>query len=291
MLANLAERRDEAYQRIGVKPIAGAIGAEIDGVDIAADLDDGVIAEIRQALLDHLVIFFHGQSIDTETQKAFARRFGDIFIHPNFDFGVGDPEILMLERAPGEVSVNGEQWHADTTMMAEPPMGAILYALETPPYGSDTLFANQYAAYDALSDGMKTMLAGLKAVHSDRRVAGPGVGKNAVRTTKVREDADWRETVSAHPVVRTHPETGRKSLFVNEIYCLRFDGMTEEESAPLLDYLYAHARRPEFTCRFAWRPGDVAFWDNRCLMHLALNDNNRHRRLMRRVQIAGGPVV
>ena len=166
-------------------------------------------------------------------------------------------------------------------------MGAILYALEVPPFGGDTIFASQYAAYDALSDGMKAMLSGLRAVHSDRMVAGPQAGMNAKRSTKVREDEAWRETVSVHPVVRTHPETGRKLLFVNASYTVGFEGMTEAEGKSLLGYLLEHGHRPEFTCRFRWRPGSIAFWDNRCTKHIAVHDAGPHRRLMRRIQIAG----
>jgi len=277
-------------RRIEVEPIAGACGAEIHGVDVAAELDDATIADIRQALLDHCVIFFRDQNLDVARHKAFARRFGDIFIHPNYDGVVPDPEIIEVRREPGDERIVGEEWHTDTTMVAEPPMGAILYAIETPPYGGDTMFASQYAAYDALSDGMKRMLAGLRAVHSDRKVAGPRAGMNAKRSTKVREDADWRETISVHPVVRTHPETGRKLLFVNASYTIGFEGMTEAESAPLLDYLLEHGHRPEFTCRFRWRPGSIAFWDNRSTKHIAVHDAGPHRRLMRRVQIAGEAV-
>jgi len=277
-------------RRIEVEPIAGACGAEIHGVDVAAELDDATIADIRQALLDHCVIFFRDQNLDVARHKAFARRFGDIFIHPNYDGVVPDPEIIEVRREPGDERIVGEEWHTDTTMVAEPPMGAILYAIETPPYGGDTMFASQYAAYDALSDGMKRMLAGLRAVHSDRKVAGPRAGMNAKRSTKVREDADWRETISVHPVVRTHPETGRKLLFVNASYTIGFEGMTEAESAPLLDYLLEHGHRPEFTCRFRWRPGSIAFWDNRSTKHIAVHDAGPHRRLMRRVQVAGEAV-
>jgi taurine dioxygenase len=273
--------------RIEVHPIAGACGAEIEGVRIGDELDDGVIADIRQALLDHCVIFFHDQEFDAEQHKAFGRRFGEIFVHPNYK-GMGeDDEIVMVKREPGDPHIVGEEWHADTTMVTQPPMGAILYAIETPPYGGDTCFANQYLAYDTLSDGMKRLLEGLRAVHSDRKVAGPQAGRNAHRSTKVREDAEWRETVSAHPVVRTHPETGRKLLFVNHSYTVGFEGMTEEESRSLLDYLLEHGHRPEFTCRFRWRNGSVAFWDNRSVKHLAVHDAGPFRRLMRRVQIAG----
>jgi taurine dioxygenase len=277
--------------RVDVRPIAGALGAEILGVNIADDLDDPTIAEIRDALNQYCVVFFRDQELDAERHKAFARRFGDIFIHPNYQ-GVGDDdEVVMVRREPGDPHIVGEEWHADTTMVAAPPMGAILYAIEVPPYGGDTCFANQYLAYETLSDGMKRMLAGLRAVHTDRKVAGPKAGRNAYRSTKVREDDAWRETVSTHPVVRTHPETGKRLLFVNHSYTIGFEGMTEAESQPLLDYLLEHGHRPEFTCRFRWEAGSVAFWDNRSVKHLAVNDAGPYRRLMRRVQIAGDAVV
>jgi len=276
--------------RIEVKPIAGALGAEIEGVRIGEDLHDDLIAEVRQALNEHCVIFFRNQEFDAEQHKAFARRFGKIFVHPNYKGMQEDDEIITMLRQPGDQHIVGEDWHTDTTMVGEPPMGAILYAIEVPPYGGDTCFANQYLAYETLSPGMRRLVEGLRAVHSDRMVAGPQAGRNAVRSTKVREDADWHETVSTHPVVRTHPETGRKLLFVNRSYTVGFEGMTEAESRPLLEYLLEHGHRPEFTCRFRWESGSVAFWDNRSVKHLAVHDAGPFRRLMRRVQIAGDAV-
>jgi taurine dioxygenase len=276
--------------RIEVRPIAGAIGAEIHNVDVGADLDEGTVGDIRQALLDHCVIFFRDQKLDVARHKVFTRRFGEIFIHPNYKGTQADPEIIVITREPGDKKIVGEDWHADTTMMPEPPMGAILYAIEVPRYGGDTLFANQYLAYETLSDGMKKMLSGMRALHSDRMVAGPQANKNAFRATKVREDAEWRETVSAHPVVVTHPETGRKLLYVNASYTVGFEGMTEAESKPLLGYLLEHGHRPEFTCRFRWETGSIAFWDNRVCKHLAIHDAGPFRRVMRRTQIAGGPM-
>jgi len=277
--------------KIEVRPIAGAIGAEIHNVDVSQDLDDDSIGDIRKALLDHCVIFFRNQKLDAEQHKGFTRRFGSIFIHPNYVGMQNDPEIVVITREPGDTRIVGEEWHADTTMVAQPPMGAILYAMEVPPYGGDTLFANQYLAYETLSDGMKKMLSAVKAIHSDRNVAGPLANKNAQRSTKVREDAGWRETMSAHPVVVTHPETQRKLLYVNASYTQRFDGMTEEESRPLLGYLLEQGHRPEFTCRFRWERGSIAFWDNRCCKHLAIHDAGPFRRVMRRTQICGGPLV
>ncbi|MDD9875834.1 MAG: TauD/TfdA family dioxygenase [Magnetovibrio sp.] len=272
---------------ITVAPVAGALGAEVSGVDLGAELGDAEVAAIREALLQHCVIFFRDQVFDTEAHKRLARRFGDIFVHPFF-ISDGDPEIVTIVREPGDTRIVGEDWHSDTQMMAEPPMGAILIALEVPEYGGDTLFANQYLAYEALSDGMKRMLDGLKAVNSDRLVAGPAAAeRSASRATKARTDDGWRETANAHPVVRTHPETGRKALYVNHSYTIRFDGMSEDESRPLLDWLMDWGHRPEFTCRFRWRAGSVAFWDNRCSKHIAVDDIRDARRIMRRVQIAG----
>lgn len=271
---------------ITVTPISGALGAEVGGVDLGADVSEDEILAIRQALLDHGVIFFHDQDFDTDAHKRLARRFGDIFNHP---FLISDdPDVVTIVREPDDTRIVGEDWHSDTAMVPEPPMGAILIALEVPEYGGDTMFANQYLAYEALSDGMKDMLATLKAVNSDRLVAGPAAAaRSDNRSTKSRTGPDWRETMTAHPVVRTHPETGRKCLYVNHSYTVGFEGMTEEESKPLLDWLMDWGHRPEFTCRFRWRKGSVAFWDNRCTKHIAVDDVHNARRVMRRIQVTG----
>lgn len=271
--------------------LSGALGAEIAGVDLARDMNQGMAADIRGLLAEHGVLFFRDQEIDTDAHKRIARHFGEIFVHPNFDTGDHDPEVVTIVREPGDTRIVGEDWHTDTTMMAQPPMGALLYALEAPPYGGDTLFASQWLAYDALSDGMKATLEGLRCVHSDIRVAGPKNDLNAKRATVVREDDAWRPTVNVHPVVRTHPDNGRKCLFVNKSYSQHFEGWTPEESWPLLKWLLNWGHRPEFTCRFRWTPKSLAFWDNRSTKHLAINDVHDHRRVMRRIQIAGGPVV
>ena len=275
------------YRHIAAQRIAGALGAEIEGADLSQNLSDELIADIRQALLDHQVIFFRNQSLGDEALIAFGRRFGDLLVHPNLVPDGPYPEVIHVRKEPADTRVVGEDWHSDTTCLDCPPMGGILYALETPPAGGDTMFASQYLAYETLSDGMRALLDRLKAVHNDTRVAGPRSGANQGRSVGVRDDEDWRPTESIHPVVRTHPETGRRSLFVNISYTRRFEGMTEEESAPLLEFLYGHAARPEFTCRFRWEPGSVAFWDNRCVNHIAVNDYHGYRRDMRRIQVAG----
>ncbi|MBH67805.1 MAG: taurine dioxygenase [Rhodospirillaceae bacterium] len=274
-----------------VTPLSSAIGAEISGVDISTELTNSVIKEIRAALLNHLVVFFRNQDLtDAERHRSFTRRFGDLFVHPNFNLGQENPEMVYLTRMPGDTAAAGQRWHADTTMMKNPPMGAILYALEVPSWGGDTLFANQYMAYENLSTGMKKLLNNLKAVHNDSRVAGPKVGLNSKRATKVREDENWEMTENVHPVVRTHPETGKKCLFINCIYVHHFEGMTVEESSDLLDFLYTESTRPEYTCRFRWQTGSVAFWDNRCVQHLAIHDNHEAIRKMQRTQIVGEKV-
>jgi taurine dioxygenase len=275
------------YDRICVSPIAGALGAEISGVDISRPIDCASFAEIRRAWTENLVIFFRGQTLDDDALIAFGRRFAPLFRHPNLLTEGPYPDIVRIRRMPGDKQIVGEDWHTDTTCMAQPPSGAVLYGVDVPPYGGDTLFANQYLAYETLSDGMKALLSRLTAVHSDITVAGPQAARNKQRTTKVREDSDWRETVSEHPVVRTHPETGRKALFVNRSYTQRFSGMTAEESVPLLEFLLQHATRPEFTCRFRWETGSVAVWDNRCTLHIAVNDVWKFPRLMHRVQMCG----
>ncbi len=275
------------YQHIDVRPIAGACGAEIHGVDLN-NLSDEAFAEIKSAWLEHLVIFFRGQSLGDEALKAFGRRFAPLFRHPNFVPQDDQPDIVRVYTSPTDQRIVGEDWHADTTCMPEPPAGAVLYAVEVPPAGGDTLFANQYLAYETLSHGLKAALDDRTSLHSDIRVAGPQAkARISGRTSVTRADDEWRPTEAMHPVFRTHPETGRKSLFVNRSYTQNFDGMTEAESQPLLDYLEKHATRPELTCRFRWEKGSVAVWDNRCLMHIAMHDYKGHWRKMHRVQMVG----
>lgn len=268
--------------------IAGALGAEITGISLADTLSDEVIAELRQALLDHLVIFFRDQVLTPEQQIAFARRFGPLEQH-DFVKGMDDyPEIIRVVREADETSMNfGGTWHSDVTHQECPALGSILYAVEVPPFGGDTLFSNQYLAYEALSPGMQRMLDGMTAIHSARGPFAPdGRSKTNWRNMKVEmSEKAYEET--EHPVIRTHPETGRKMLYVNRTFTIRFKDMTEQESAPLLEYLFKHASHERFTCRFRWTDGAVAFWDNRAVLHHALGDYAGHRRELRRVTISG----
>ena len=270
---------------IEVRPISGALGAEISGVDLAADLDDATVAAIRRAWLDHLVIFFRDQPLAPERFLAFARRFGKPVEYP-FVRGIeGFPEITPVVKLAHERVNFGGIWHSDTTYLEIPPMGTMLVAREVPPFGGDTLFANMYLAYETLSETLRGVLDGLVGVASSAKADVSRTREDRIRDG-ARADAK-KEYGAEHPVVRTHPETGRKALYVNVAHTARFAGMTEEESQPLLEFLFRHQVRPEFTCRFSWRPGSIAFWDNRCAQHNPVNDYHGHRRVMHRVTLAG----
>jgi len=278
-----------ASQTIDIRPIAGALGAEIDGADLSENLSERVIAEIRTALLDHLVVFFRDQTIEPAHQLAFAKRFGELVEYPMVK-GLDDfPEIVPVVKLEHETVNFGGLWHSDTAYLDVPPLGAILAAKELPPVGGDTLFANMYLAFETLSDGMKEMLSGLIGINSSAKARVTQTREDRMKTdAKVDDDT---ELIGEHPVVRTHPETGRKVLYVNYGHTVRFKGMTEDESAPVLDYLFRHQTRPEFTCCFRWRPGSVAFWDNRATQHNPVNDYHGHRRIMHRITIAGDKPV
>jgi taurine dioxygenase len=272
------------YPGIEVQPMPGALGAEITGVDLSTELPDETVAAIRRAWLDHLVVFFRDQPLPPPALLAFARRIGEPVEYP-FVAGIdGFPEIIEVTKLPHETVNFGGIWHSDTVYLERPPMGTMLVAREVPPHGGDTEFANMYAAYEALSPGMRRLLDGLWAINSS---ALADVSKT--REDRIRDHGagDDREYVAEHPVVRTHPETGRKALYVNVAHTLRFVDMTEEESRPLLQYLFEHSVRPELTCRFQWRVGSIALWDNRCTMHNPVNDYHGHTRSLHRISLAG----
>ena len=280
---NIATRVDTGTH-FDLKPLTPTIGAELHGIDLSEELSEAAIAAVRQALLDWKVIFFRDQDITRAQHIAFARRFGDLEIHPATPKDQPDPEVLRIEHGPNS---RGQEnaWHSDVTWRATPSLGSILRSIEIPPVGGDTLFANMYAAYEALSDGLKATLGTLRAVHSAAHVFGAKSAYGAGDQKALSGHSDLPESV--HPVIITHPGSGRKALYVNPSFTLRFEGWTAEESKPLLDYLYAHAQRPDFVHRFSWKPGSVAFWDNRATWHLAMNDYHGHRRLMHRITIAG----
>ena len=268
-----------------VEPIAGALGAEILGVDLAGELSDDTVAAIRRAWLEHLVVFFRDQDLPPARFLAFARRFGEPIEYP-FVKGLDEcPQVIPVLKLENETINFGGIWHSDTAYLDVPPMASMLAAREVPPTGGDTEFANMYLAYETLSEGLKRLIHGLVAVNSS---AAADVSRTREDRLKDSARADARkEYNAAHPVVRVHPETGRRALYVNVAHTVRFQGMTAEESAPLLQYLYRHQVRPEFTCRFRWRPGSLAFWDNRCAQHNAINDYQGYRRLLHRITLAG----
>jgi len=268
-----------------IKPVAGALGADITGIDLAGDLAAPTVAALRQALLDHLVIFIRDQSLTPAQFSAFARRFGEPVAYPLVK-GLDDhPEIIAVAKLEHERVNFGGVWHSDTTYLQQPPMGSLLLARELPPYGGDTLFANQYLAYETLSPGMRRFLDGAKGVSSSAKADVSRTREDRVKSGGTEQAR--QELTAEHPAVRTHPETGRKALFVNTAHTTRFADMTAEESAPILNYLFQHQIRPEFTCRLTWRPGTLAFWDNRCTQHNPVNDYHGFRRIMHRITLGG----
>lgn len=268
-----------------IRRVSGGIGAEITGIDLVAGVSDATIAAIRQAWLAHGVLFFRNQPLEPGAFQAFAERFGEVVEYPFVKGIEGHPMIIPVLKLAHETVNFGGIWHTDTAYLEIPPMASMLIARELPPFGGDTLFASGYAAFEALSPAMQRMLEGLTGVNASAKAD----------VTRTREDrikdgpaaAPRKDLVAEHPVVRTHPETGRKALYVNFGHTIRFAGMTEEESRPLLEFLFAHQVKPEFTCRFTWSVGDIAFWDNRCVLHNPVNDYHGYKRLMHRVTLKG----
>jgi taurine dioxygenase len=279
------------YRHLDVQKLTGSIGAEVRGVDLSKDVSDEVLAEIRAALLDNLVIAIRDQELTPEQQLAFARRWGEIHLHP-FMQGMEDhPEILAIIKRPADKKNFGGSWHTDQMFAPSPAMGTMLYAKQVPSAGGDTMFTNQYLAYESLSDGMKELAQKLRTVCvGDNFKQADGQSRQARYARSMSEmkvkDPGNVQTTSVHPLVRTHPETGRKSLYIGG-HVQHFDGMTDEESQPLVDFFMKHSIRPEFTCRVHWQTGTLTFWDNRCTQHFAVNDYPEETRIMHRITICG----
>jgi len=271
--------------RLDIRPLSGAIGAEILGIDLAHDMSDETIAAIRAAWLEHLVIFFRDQRLEPAQFLSVARRFGEPIEYPFVKGLDGFPQITPVIKLEHEKVNFGGLWHSDTAYLDKPPMATMLIARETPPRGGDTLFANMYRAYETLSEGLRRVLDSLTAVNSSAKADVTKTREDRIKDSGKTEAK--KEYNAEHPVVRTHPETGRKALYVNGGHTVRFKDMSERESAPLLDYLFAHMVRPEFTCRFRWEVGSIALWDNRCTQHNPVNDYHGYRRVMHRVTLAG----
>jgi taurine dioxygenase len=271
------------HRTIDVKPCSPVIGAEIRGVDLTRPVSDDQFAEVHDAFLKHLVIFFRDQPgpMTPEQQVAFGRRFGDLHIHPAAPHLEGHPEVFVIHAHKDSKLANGETWHSDVSCDTEPPLGTILQIHLLPPSGGDTLFSNMYAAYDDLSPRMKAYLDGLCAVHESEHFYR---GRYADRGVN---DAGKKYPSAVHPVIRTHPETGKKSLFVNRTFTTRIEGVPEDESRAVLAFLYQHAETPWYQTRFTWRLNDVAMWDNRCTQHMAIWDYWPNERKGNRVTVKG----
>jgi taurine dioxygenase len=271
------------YQNITVTPVTGALGAEISGVHLGK-LDDATFSEIRTALLEHQVIFFRDQELSRDEHKAFGQRFGGLHVHPFLQplKNEGHPEFVVLESDAKHPFV-AEAWHSDVTFQPEPPLGSVLRCVAAPEFGGDTMWASMYAAYEALSATMQHLLSGLIAIHDTSRT----FSRDTYRTEHIGGKRAEQVVSAEHPIVRTHPETGRKALFVNSIFTQSIKGMKPAESAALLGFLYHHIESPDFSCRFHWRKNSMAMWDNRCTQHRVVADNLGAYRRMERVTILG----
>ncbi|MCX6522825.1 MAG: TauD/TfdA family dioxygenase [Actinobacteria bacterium] len=273
-----------------VRPAAPACGAEIDGLDLS-DPTPAAIDLVRTALADHGVVFVRGQHLDPAQQVRLTAMFGEVLRVPYIAALDGHPDVIAVLKEADEqrISTFGGTWHSDFSFLDEPPSLTLLYAIDVPAAGGDTLWSSQVAAHDVLSDAMQRLLAPLRAVQTGwpHGTSGPGQGAAVSRSVVMTRNDPSADREVLHPVVRVHPVTGRSALFVNPVYTQRFEGMTVEESRPLLQFLFDHAVRPEFTCRLRWTPGTLAIWDNRCLLHLAINDYDGSRRLLHRTTTAG----
>ena len=272
-----------------IRQIAGALGAEISGVDLATGVSPQLAADIRQVFLQHQVIFLRNQHLTPAQFLAFSQAMGTPVEYPFVKGLVGFPHIIEVKKLENETVNFGGIWHSDTTYLDAPPMGSMLLSREVPPYGGDTLFANQYLAYETLSATMQRLLGGLVGISSSAKADVSKTREDRIKDGgKGAAPAEYR---ALHPIVRTHPETGRKSLYVNIAHTAGIEGMSDAESTPLLQFLFAHQVKPELTCRWAWEPNAIAFWDNRCTQHNPVNDYHGFRRVMHRITLEGDKPV
>lgn len=267
-------------------PISGTLGAEVHGVDLSKPLSDSEFDQVHRAFLDHHVLVFRNQSLTAEQQMAFGQRFGELDSHPFVESSPDHVEVLDIVTEPDDRSNFGGGWHTDLTFLEAPDLGSILYAVDVPAVGGDTLFANQHDAYDAMSEPMRTMLDGLTATHSAGRQYGAGGYSTRSKSMKAKNQ-ELVDALVEHPVVRTHPETGRKGLYVNPAFTTAIRGLRRDESQAILELLYRQAVKEPFTCRVRWEPGTLTMWDNRSVQHFALHDYRGVRRHMRRITVKG----
>lgn len=272
------------YETITVRPLAGALGAEVGGIDLRRPLSNQQRSEIHDAFLANCAIYIRGQELGGADLLRFARYFAEPAFYPFVEGLPEFPQIFELRKEPDQKENVGGAWHSDTTYLERPPIGTMLYAREVPEYGGDTMVANQYLAYETLSPGMRRMLDGMTGIYSARMNGGRG-GREENKYMKMRGTDRAEQIEAEHPVVRTHPETGRKALYVSTRHTIRFKDWTEAESRPVLEFLQAHCTRPELTARIRWEKGTVTIWDNRCVQHFAINDYHGQRRVMWRLPV------
>jgi taurine dioxygenase len=270
------KREPLPYQTITVEPLTPSIGAEIGGIDLSQPMSDLQFTEVHQALMNHLVVFFRDQKLTIEQHKDFGRRFGELYKHPMTALP-GHPEVIEIKADGSTTYVQGELWHSDVTCAAQPPMGSILYMHQIPENGGgDTLWSNMYMAYETLSEPVKKLIEGMTAIHD---------GEPAFRIRQnIKKDS---YPIAEHPIVRTHPVTGRRCLFVNRGYTMRIPQLSERESRKVLDMLFEHSELDVMKCRFKWRNNSIAFWDNRCTLHQAIPDYYPLSRYAHRVTLVG----
>lgn len=291
----------DSYERFDVKPVTSSLGAEISGLDLSKPVDDRVFEDLYRAFIEFQVVFVLDQDLSRENQMEISRRFGEPVIVPFLDHMPDYPYIVDLVKEPNEQNISnfGGEWHSDYSFLPAPPSTTAVYAIEVPPYGGDTIWANMYQAYDTLTNGMKRLLDGLNVIHRGTPFGTRGQPEDGRRT-----DADGRpiplrsptsitlhrnrpeaDAEQSHPIVAVHPVSRRKALFINQLYMVRIEGVSARESKPILESLYTHSTQPEFVCRHRWKAGTLAIWDNRCTQHYALNDYDGFRRVMNRTQI------
>ena len=278
---------DASFSRIKVEPTTGALGAEVTGVDLAA-VDEATFEEIHRAWLQHQVLFFRDQRITPGQQAAFAECFGELDTYPFIEALPDHPHVIPIIKEKDTKMNFGGGWHSDMSYQEKPVRATMLYALEVPSRGGDTLFASMTVAYDALSTGMQDLLGGLNGVFTASKVHGAaGLYDDADHPMTMKKDAQKADARFIHPIVRTHPDTGKKALYLDLPHVERLENMRVHESQPLMEFVYQHATQPQFTTRFRWRVGSLAIWDNRCVQHYALNDYPGERREMHRTTIKG----
>jgi taurine dioxygenase len=277
-------------EQLRIEPVTPDLGAEVRGIDLRHATPDA-IAALQAAFAAHAVLFVRDQNLTLDELVEVTGLFGSVLKVPYVQGVPSHPEVIAVLKEADErrISTFGGTWHSDFSFLPEPPAATLLHAVELPPVGGDTLWSSQYLAYEALSEGMRRMLEPLRAVHTGwpHGTMGPSLDAPVSRSVKMARNDPSADREVLHPVVRVHPQTGRKALFVNPVYTQRLENMTVAESKPLLDFLFQHCIRPEFTCRRRWSENTLTIWDNRCLMHLAINDYDGHRRLLHRTTTAG----